>query len=293
MTWTNATEIVKAASEPICKLIETVGAFVGEAYQPRLMVRSARAEVESAIIRAEGQEKLTKIQQRTLERLFRTETRRQHNIERIVDEAASSIPDDVSQTPVSEDWIVRFFEGCQDVSEAEMQALWGRILSGEVTQPGSFSPYTLDILRLIRKREAEMFTLFCTLVWQINGQPTVLFPRKSEYSKRYAPLQNLNHLESLGLLRFESEFMQYSFTCPGPAALLSYFGRKCVLKAAKEPIKLEIGSVLLSPSGIELFRVVTPISDAKCYDEVVESLGKADFEIYPVTAEVTHAPNAR
>ncbi|MCG3130207.1 MAG: hypothetical protein FLDDKLPJ_00961 [Phycisphaerae bacterium] len=292
MSLTDVKEIVQAANEPLCKLIDAVRAFVGGTFEPLQMRRLAHAEVDSAMILAKGDAELTKFQQRTVDRMLKTELRRQQNIERIVHEAAKNLPPNVSEAHVAEDWVARFFEGCQDVSETEIQTLWGRILSGEVAQPGSFSPYTLDILRLMRKREAEMFSLFCTLVWEINGQPMVLFLRNSESSKKYAPLENLNHLESLGLLRFESEFMNYSFTCPWPVAMLSYFDRMCALKATTVPIKLEIGSVLLSPSGQELFRVVSPVPDSKCYDEVVESLGKAGFEIYPQPTEPARAPGA-
>jgi hypothetical protein len=39
---------------------------------------------------------------------------------------------DVSDTPVDEDWIVRFFNVVEDISDEMMQQLWGRILAGEV-----------------------------------------------------------------------------------------------------------------------------------------------------------------
>ena len=64
-------------------------------------------------------------------------------------EIADESPDD--------DWINRFFSSAQEVSSDDMQTLWGRILAGEVKQPGSYSLRTLDFLRNLTASEAKAF----------------------------------------------------------------------------------------------------------------------------------------
>lgn len=55
------------------------------------------------------------------------------------------------------DWYMRFFDGVGNISNESMQSLWARILSGEVSQPGSFSLRALETLRNMTQREAEVF----------------------------------------------------------------------------------------------------------------------------------------
>lgn len=85
------------------------------------------------------------------------DVKRRANVETIAAEAADHMPEDVSDHPVDEDWIARFFSHAQDVSGEEMQRLWGKILAGEVQTPGRFSVRTLDVLRNLSRTEAAAF----------------------------------------------------------------------------------------------------------------------------------------
>ena len=62
-----------------------------------------------------------------------------------------------SKETVSDDWTARFIRITEDVSDADMQVLWARILAGEVKKPRSFSLRTLDVLKNMSKKEAEVF----------------------------------------------------------------------------------------------------------------------------------------
>jgi hypothetical protein len=67
------------------------------------------------------------------------------------------------------DWVARFFGVVQDVSAEEMQALWGKILAGEIRHPGRLSLRTLDILRNLTTAEAKVFTSISGCVEQVSG----------------------------------------------------------------------------------------------------------------------------
>lgn len=83
--------------------------------------------------------------------------KRRGNLLTIVGEAADSLPDEVSDDPVHPDWTARFFTAAQDVSDQDLQKLWGRLLAGEVTKPGSVPLRTIELLRNLTKREALLF----------------------------------------------------------------------------------------------------------------------------------------
>lgn len=54
------------------------------------------------------------------------------------------------------DWFMRFFDTAGNVSNAEMQKLWARILSGEVANTGSFSLRAIETLKNMSQHEATL-----------------------------------------------------------------------------------------------------------------------------------------
>lgn len=65
---------------------------------------------------------------------------------------------EASDKSVDDDWIFSWRDNAGRVSVNELQELWGRILAGEVKQPGTFSLRTLDFLKGLSKIEAELIS---------------------------------------------------------------------------------------------------------------------------------------
>ena len=82
-------------------------------------------------------------------------------LEGAADELGDKEVDDHEPDP---DWTARFFDCVQDVSSEDMQNIWAKILAGEVESPGRTSLRTLDTLRNMTKRDAEMFRDICDFV---------------------------------------------------------------------------------------------------------------------------------
>lgn len=161
--------IIKIDGKPIEKLIDVVSQAFGTIYEPRQIVRKAKAEAKAESIKAIEQAKTNAIIEGDTEkaeyldkinnRLVNKETKRQKNIEEVVSTAGRILEaeKDVSKEPVNPDWTTRFFDIVQDVSDDEMQLFWGQILAGEIKQPKSYSLRTLELLRNMTKEEAELF----------------------------------------------------------------------------------------------------------------------------------------
>lgn len=81
------------------------------------------------------------IEKRTENRLNYKESERQLNIESVTAFAAEDLKKEkqVTEEPVDEDWVTRFFNIAKDISNEEMQSLWGRILAGEIKKPKTYS----------------------------------------------------------------------------------------------------------------------------------------------------------
>ncbi|MEZ4357841.1 MAG: DUF2806 domain-containing protein [Eubacteriales bacterium] len=171
-------EAAKALSAPVVKLIEVCAVGIGKIYEPIHTSRMARANAEAYKILSEAisenpiipvtykEEKLAldasdtdSIFSRMKDRVQFQEIKKQINIENVISEAYLKIKEEeqVSNDKVDEDWITRFFNYAGEVSNNEMQIIWGSILSGEIKQPGSFSLRTLEILRSISQKEAKIF----------------------------------------------------------------------------------------------------------------------------------------
>jgi len=101
----------------------------------------------------------TSIDTRVDRRIDFIERKRQSNIEAVTSAAARELASvaDVADVAPDDDWVARFFTAAQDINTEQMQDLWGRILSGEIKKPGSYSLRTLDFIRNISTEEAKVF----------------------------------------------------------------------------------------------------------------------------------------
>ena len=96
---------------------------------------------------------------RASRRLLAEAERHQDNLENVYMNAANDV-DDINALPsesINDDWIARFNNNAQDISNKDMQLIWGKILSGEFNKPGSFSLRTLDVVKNISSDEAKVF----------------------------------------------------------------------------------------------------------------------------------------
>ena len=99
------------------------------------------------------------LEERTADRINFQEAKKQLNIESITAYAAEELKNEepISNEPLDEDWTNRFFNIAEDISSDEMQALWGRILAGEIKEPKSYSLRTLELLKNLSKKKQKFF----------------------------------------------------------------------------------------------------------------------------------------
>jgi hypothetical protein len=156
----------KDLSKPLTKMVEVVAQGIGGMWRPLGTIINAAADAKASLIHAEADIQKQELALRALARVGHVELRRQKNIEAIVDQAKAALPESVAIEPVSPDWITQFFNSAQDVSEAELQKLWSQILANEVAKPGSVSRRTLEFLKTMTKREAELFERLLMFTFQ-------------------------------------------------------------------------------------------------------------------------------
>lgn len=97
------------------------------------------------------------------------------------------------------DWYMRFYDIVGNISDEEMQALWARILAGEIHRKGTYSLQLLDILKNFTQKQAELFNRVCSHCF-ISGD-NVYIPNDNEYLQ-FANItyQDILDLDALGLI---------------------------------------------------------------------------------------------
>jgi hypothetical protein len=116
---------------------------------------------------------------RALERMLLEEGRSQRNIESVSEQALLAAIDTTDpvdpDTLPSETWLNHFFDYARFVSDEEVQSIWGKVLAGEVQNPGHFSLRTLDVLRNLSKHEAQLFQRVARFrIYNIGFGPYIL-----------------------------------------------------------------------------------------------------------------------
>lgn len=84
--------------------------------------------------------------------------RREISISKAVLHAEEELAQDTqepSTTKLTDDWLLRWRDCAAGVSSEELQSLWGKVLAGEVRNPGRYSLRTLEFLRNLSQDEAK------------------------------------------------------------------------------------------------------------------------------------------
>lgn len=270
-------EISKISVSPVMKLMEMVGGAIGTVYEPRHKRKMADATayeisvIGNAIRNAAdmpivydkngvalNSEDFSRLMQRAGTRLTLQETIRQHNIECVVDNAYEILEkeENCSDEPVEQGWINRFFNSVADVSDKDLQKLWGKILAGEIKQPNSYSLRTLETLKNLSEYEAKLFERTSSFV--LKMQYGLFLTSNTEILKKYGvSYENILCLDECGLINSDGMVM-YNPKISVDAPAVVYAKSKLLLLAGfKETMtKISFGIFGLTQVGKELYSLL-------------------------------------
>lgn len=309
----------------VAKLIETISDQLGVYLNAGNILRKAKKEADAAVVQAKSEAEVAAIKAesagdvavikarkkimiqefegRANERVANRELQRQANLESVATQSIQLMQEEVSEQPVEQDWVAEFVNQSQDVSDAEMQSLWARILAGEVARPGSFSRRTLAVVRTMSKLDADLFIKFCVLVWEYDshvGRRSILplFPFQGlpTFPGIVLDLEALTRLEAMGLIRYETRAttgIPHVAGALGPRTVplvwsmdWYYQGRHFVFsKDLPPPVmgrpgwnipttggEFHVGPFLLTDVGTELHRIADPPHNQLYMNSLLETL---------------------
>jgi hypothetical protein len=149
--------------------------------------------------------------------------------------------------------VATFFDDCKDISNDQLQDLWGRLLALEVAQPDSCSRRTLAVLKALSPADADVFRVACGLAW--THDTGVFIPTVGhhgdpllKFGLSYGDLLELN---ACGLLN-DNTGIKISFAQPGGTLTHGSARYSFTLTAAE----VMLGAVPFTRSGAELSKAV-------------------------------------
>ena len=191
----NGTEIITFLSTNFPTVMSTVGAVTGGLFTA-IFLRQNTATTEFEKIKA-GQFK--EVADSLLEsgKMTYTEYYKAKNFLEVAqkaDELFAELDHTDEEQVCDFDWLIRFYEAAGNISNEKMQELWAKILAGEINHPSTFSLRTIDTLKNLSSRDAELFENLCS--YSFNTGNGYFIPNYNGYlekcNMRYEDIMTLS-----------------------------------------------------------------------------------------------------
>lgn len=211
--------------------------------------------------------------------------RREINVAKSIQHAQDDLSLSTDAVPDGQpdaDWLYRWRDYAGEVSTEQLQAMWGRLLSGEVKQPGAYSLRTLEFLRNASIHEAELVAKAAPFV---TGR---IICKNDEVLKRHGmSFEEFLQQEELGLLSGSSGVIGMHMRSTEPDCFVCYIsGRTKALQFVGKDIghSLAVPSYTVSKLGQQIFALCeAETNDAFLRDVAVHLKGDLRVALCTVT----------
>ena len=244
------------------KAVGSVWAALGENVAARIKGSTAKTKAKDKI---------------EVEDLFETveQQRKTENRAKTLGVAADDLnangPKEDAQAEIEDDWLNLFNRIAEDKSSEELQSVFGRILSGEIRRPGTYSLRTIQFLSTLSKNEANTVSDFMSFA---IGRNFVPLPSNGQLGPNFSARTTMQELGIAG--PFSGLVHSWNMQAPARQMLVlpgAGFGIVVVNDTDLE-IQLTVSCQVLSNLGKELI----DISNPKATDTVfLEDIGRSIF----------------
>ena len=201
MSESKAVAIINAIGKcsPINKLLDMIKIGTGKLYEPIHVRRMAKARAEEIKLIGNAiadtaqvpmtydkgaitanTENADDLAKRAEYRLGYQEIRKQVNIESVMEKSYLLLENQVQEVDceMDEDWINRFFNSIEDISNEKMQEIWAKVLAGEILKPRTFSLRTLSLLKNLTHKEIMLFNKIANYILSC---PSDIYNKYTDY----------------------------------------------------------------------------------------------------------------
>jgi uncharacterized repeat protein (TIGR03899 family) len=212
------------------------------------------------------------------------EQKKQQNLEKIATIAFNELKDDSNfvDESIEDDWTTRFFNISEDISDEQMQALWGKILAGEIKQPKTYSLRTLELIKNLSKNEADTFNKVANFAIKV-GNANFLF--KTNNDKLLSEVYNINYadialLTEIGLIQ-PGDFVSYQHIQDSADSQKVFISANIVIianiKANTPTIQMPVN--VFTNAGNELIQLIHPKPPFDYLTAVAKSIKNENVDV--------------
>lgn len=284
----NGIKIAEAFVSPIEKLITTVSAGIGKVYEPTHIKRISNAirdNIDIPIVYNDGKvsinsENFQELAQRASSRMAFQELTKQQNIDNIVYNAREELKNikNVSEEPVDKDWVFRFFNSVENISNEDLQKIWGRILAGEIKTPNSYSYRALEVLKNMTPKEIEVFQKFISIC--VTDEYYYFISSNQEILKKYnLDFTDLLLLEECGLLSVQSLSCTHQINDEKRSFIKNDSFLSFISTNKKEIKEISFSIYILNKTGIQLLNAISTKRESEYVIDFLKILAKDNKDI--------------
>jgi hypothetical protein len=293
------------------KVMEALKAGIGPVLEPWIRSRLAAADQQAArgwveVTKDSGlsirELEINTLSGRAQLRVRAEQVQQQENREAVAVHTLREIADlskdeSISTDPetVAPEWLNRFWRLAQDVTNEDLQSVWGRVLARKATGAGAISARTLEGLSLLEGWEIEELARIapCVVSTTRNGVTSMelithfsaLSVSKNDYeliNKRLIQLIDKFdrvHFGGIGLLNV-SGFFQFNFIVANGQSLVLGGKRRVMHLASKAPVGAG-SAAIFSRTGEEILGLIKSPPNESYVQVVLDGLNFQGITVEP------------
>ena len=243
------------ASDVVIKLLDMVGKAVGWTVIPKKAKANFEEGLSIYIESIKSDNTLCGIEKGAKISTARKELKQYINQGKIISYAVNDINEE-AKMEIDDDWLMYFFEYAKNISNDDVQKIWGRLLSMKINGEKGVSKKLLNALSLIEPEDVELFCTLCSLTFINIDDPRRIYPfiyiKNAKYYQKYNIARyKLAQLDNLGLIEYDSS---KEFVLAEKVPVLRYGSDIILLNADK---RIPYGNVRFTDIGGVLYGITS------------------------------------
>lgn len=105
-------------------------------------------------------------------------------------------------------WIMNFMDYIKNICDEELKIIWSKILAGELEKPGKYSLRTLEEVKKISKKDAELFSKLAGFI--MKSESTYFILKDNEVLEEYGiSYEDIILLDEIGFIKDDAKIINY------------------------------------------------------------------------------------
>lgn len=179
------------------------------------------------------------------------------------------------------DWINVYFENAKTSSDEYMQSVWAKVLTQELSFPGSFSYKSLDILKNMSSDDFKLFEILCS----VSVDDNILKDDVNDFYRRFDLFWiDLLNLKEFNLISLEDTEKTYTIEAHNYTSI-SYSDRYVIFlkNDSDRKIDYKLSVYVLTQFAMELSSVVKTLTFDNFIVEYAKTLKSKEYDGLSVT----------